>query len=304
MKLSKQIFPICYSDRERKWNQWNFATVVPRKFASPDFRYMLANALVLHPSLNPRTLRRVFSHVLGSKDPDLISENREGYRVPERSTRERRTERVRATPWNRVTRCCYINSAGSWCLSVPAVYAYILDRERAMPKINLTAFVSLMRSSAYSRRFVLYILAIPPVASRRVASFPCFSHTCEFTWISSASASFPFDLACSCKYIFIAPFHCFLFLFSFILFDLSLWILLPFPIFACIFCVLFANVYRLLRFCLRVVRHLCPFSSSLSSLLCCTVYRLLSGYFPCAANYSVNPSSIQYSEHRPNEISD
>jgi len=67
----KQIFPIYHSNHERERNQWNFATVVPQKFASPDFRH----ARVSHRFLWFSDSIREFSVTF--RDPRFRSDFRE-----------------------------------------------------------------------------------------------------------------------------------------------------------------------------------------------------------------------------------
>lgn len=77
-KRGKQIFPIYHSNRERERNQWNFATVVPQKFASPDFRHARVSHRFLCPLPPPdsRTSSESFQSRFGIQDPDPISGNR------------------------------------------------------------------------------------------------------------------------------------------------------------------------------------------------------------------------------------
>lgn len=282
--ITKINFPnLLFSNSERERNQWNFATVVLQKFASLDFRC----ARVSHRFvwiLGPYP--RLFSHVSGFKIQ--IRFWRIGSCPRERSS-ECFAVRVRATPWNRVRRCCYINSTGSWCLC------------RFLPRAHISWTVE-RRKLALPHSPSTIVVATKICPPSRISARIDIS--CEFVRLHShLSWSSKPEYLLFYSYIFFIFnnkffFKYYFFLFIFFEFLFHLWIIIAAIIFFLSFICVYTSynfrnlslhtlTYWLNRFMLYSVNRI-YFRLPVFWL----VYRLLSRHFLCTANYFVNPSTI------------
>lgn len=232
--------------------------------------------------LDSRTLPKSFQSRSWIQDPDPILENRI---ASPRDPPERFGVRVRATLWNRVTRCCYINSTGSWCLCRFLPRTYISwTVEHVVPKISLTAF------AVDDRRSYEDLFSFPDIYLDRYFSWICSTHTyLDLSWSSRYFLVYSYILLYLEHFFYI----------HLLFFD---FFIPPVDDHSCNYFLFFICVYTSYN-CFNLSLHTLTYwlnrftRYSVNRIYFCLpvfwlVYRLLSRHFLCTANYFVNPSTI------------